>query len=153
MNRNIALIVGAVLIVLIGGFWFIRSQSKTETTPSDYNQTVSPVGSTSVASEKPATDGAAIAEGAQQFVVTGSNFKFDPTEIKVKKGSKVSIVFKNLSGLHDLIVDDYNVATKRLQSGESETITFTADKAGTFEYYCSVGNHRQVGMKGNLVVE
>jgi plastocyanin len=28
-----------------------------------------------------------------------------------------------------------------------------ADKKGTFEYYCSVGQHRALGMKGKLVVE
>lgn len=33
------------------------------------------------------------------------------------------------------------------------SVTFVADTLGTFEYYCSVGNHRAQGMVGNLVVE
>ena len=32
-------------------------------------------------------------------------------------------------------------------------VEFTVDKTGTFEYYCSVGQHRANGMVGNLIVE
>ncbi len=32
-------------------------------------------------------------------------------------------------------------------------VEFTADKKGTFEYYCSVGEHRVNGMKGKFIVE
>jgi uncharacterized cupredoxin-like copper-binding protein len=32
-------------------------------------------------------------------------------------------------------------------------VQFVADKTGTFEFYCSVGNHRQMGMVGTLVVQ
>ncbi|MEY4731380.1 MAG: hypothetical protein RL681_326, partial [Candidatus Parcubacteria bacterium] len=46
----------------------------------------------------------------------------------------------------------FNAATKVLTDGQSETIEFVANKAGTFEYYCSVGSHRQMGMKGTLTV-
>jgi plastocyanin len=35
----------------------------------------------------------------------------------------------------------------------STFIEFVANKKGKFEYYCSVGEHRAMGMKGNLVVE
>lgn len=33
------------------------------------------------------------------------------------------------------------------------SVTFVADETGTFEYYCSVGNHRGQGMIGKLIVE
>ena len=42
------------------------------------------------------------------------------------------------------------VDTKSKTSAEVE---FVASIAGTFEYYCSVGEHRAKGMKGNLIVE
>lgn len=153
MNRNIALVVGLSIIVLLGVFWFIRSRSNPATTLPDYSQTSSPAEASDQAQQKPATDGAMMVEGTKEFNVTGSNFKYDPGEIKVKKGTKVTINFKSESGLHDLIVEGLDVATKRLQSGESESVSFTADTVGTFEYYCSVGTHRQMGMKGNLIVE
>jgi len=55
--------------------------------------------------------------------------------------------------MHDFVVDEFGAKTDTLQTGQSDTITFVADKTGTFEYYCSVGNHRAMGMKGNLIVK
>lgn len=85
--------------------------------------------------------------------VKGLNFSFDVKEIKVKKGDTVKVNFTNTEGFHDFKIDEFNVATKQIKAGESETVSFVADKIGTFEYYCSVGKHRQMGMVGKLVVE
>lgn len=90
---------------------------------------------------------------AKEFTVTGSNFAFAPNVLIVKKGETVKITLKNTDGFHDLKIDEFNVATKRIRGGESETITFVANKIGNFEYYCSVGEHRAMGMKGTLVVQ
>lgn len=84
--------------------------------------------------------------------VEGSSFKFAPNRIEVKKGDTVEIVFKNTTGFHDFVIDEFDARTSQIQAGQTETITFVADKAGSFEYYCSVGTHRQMGMKGTLVV-
>lgn len=89
----------------------------------------------------------------REFTVVATPFKFDVTEIKVKKGDTVRIVFKNEGGMHDWVVDEFNARTKQLQAGQTETIEFVADKVGTFEYYCSVMQHRQMGMVGKLIVE
>ncbi|MDO8658241.1 MAG: plastocyanin/azurin family copper-binding protein [Candidatus Levybacteria bacterium] len=42
-----------------------------------------------------------------------------------------------------------------MPAGQTDTVEFTADTAGTFEYYCSVGNgyHKEQGMVGTLVIE
>ncbi len=87
------------------------------------------------------------------FTVDGSNFTFSTNEIKVKQGDKVKIIFNNKAGFHDWVLDEFNVRTPQIQAGETATVEFTADKTGTFEYYCSVGQHRQNGMKGSLIVE
>ena len=87
------------------------------------------------------------------FTVNGNNFAFSPSEIRVKQGDTVKIEFKNTGGFHDWVLDEFNARTKQLPDGQSETITFVADKKGTFEFYCSVGKHREMGMKGNLIVE
>ena len=89
----------------------------------------------------------------KQFMVTASNFAYDLKNIAVKKGDMVVIVFKNAEGMHDLKIDEFNASTSQLQAGGTQTIKFVADKTGTFEYYCSVGAHRAMGMKGNLIVE
>lgn len=88
----------------------------------------------------------------KEFIIDGSNFKFEPSQIKVSKGDTVKITFKDDDGTHNLVVDGYNVSTRILSGGE-DTIQFVADKTGTFEYYCSIGSHRDLGMKGTLTVE
>jgi cytochrome c oxidase subunit 2 len=73
--------------------------------------------------------------------------------IKVKKGDKVKITFQNSEGFHDWVVSEFGAATKQTKAPTTEVIEFVADKTGNFEYYCSVGKHREMGMKGTLVVE
>ncbi|MFB5600729.1 MAG: cupredoxin domain-containing protein [Nitrososphaeraceae archaeon] len=50
---------------------------------------------------------------------------------------------------HNLNIDEFNVHTKDLGYFQSQTITFTANKSGTFDYYCSI--HPE--MKGKLIVD
>lgn len=89
----------------------------------------------------------------QEFTVDGTSFSFTPNKIEVFKGDKIKINFNNKAGTHDMRIEGYNVGTKVLQAGQSESFEFIADKSGTFEFYCSVGNHRAQGMKGSLVVK
>jgi plastocyanin len=91
------------------------------------------------------------------FVITGEPFKFvmdgveNPT-LNVKQGDRVRIDYTTTEGFHDWKVDEFNAATGQVGAGESSSVEFVADKKGTYEYYCSVGSHRQMGMKGQLVV-
>ncbi len=87
------------------------------------------------------------------FDMHGSNYKFNPMEIRVKKGETVRINFVNDEGTHNFIVDGLNLRTQTISSGNVDTVTFVPDKAGEFEFYCGVGNHRELGMKGTLIVE
>jgi plastocyanin len=89
---------------------------------------------------------------AKEFTVTGGNFEFTPAAMTVKKGDTVRITFKNVEGFHDFVIDEFDVATKQIQGGAEEVVEFVADEAGSFEYYCSVGSHRAMGMKGTLTV-
>lgn len=88
----------------------------------------------------------------KEFTVHGKSFSFTPAAMTVKKGDRVRITFINDGGTHDWVIDEFNARTKVIQGGAQETIEFVADKAGSFEYYCSVGQHRQMGMKGTLTV-
>lgn len=90
---------------------------------------------------------------AKEFTVEGNNFTFSLNEIKVNEGDTVRIKFINKEGFHDWVLDEFAAKTQKLQVNQEETIEFVANKKGTFEYYCSVGTHRQMGMKGNLIVE
>lgn len=87
------------------------------------------------------------------FTVVGKNYSFAPNQIRVKKGDTVKITFQNQDGIHNFILDEFNAKTSIVQSGQSLTVEFVAGTAGQFQYYCSVGNHRAMGMWGTLVVE
>ena len=87
------------------------------------------------------------------FDLTGKNFAFSQSEIKVKKGDKVKINFKSTDGFHDWVVDEFNAKTSQVNTGGSTSVEFVADQAGMFEFYCSVGRHREMGMVGKLIVE
>jgi len=50
---------------------------------------------------------------------------------------------------HNFNVDEFNVHTRDLKYFESQTVTFIADKPGTYQYYCNI--HPE--MKGNIVIE
>lgn len=87
------------------------------------------------------------------FDVTGKPFTFTPNEIRVKKGDRVRINFSNELGFHDLTIPGLSVKTAQIQAGKSDSFEFTADKAGTFEFLCSVPTHKDKGMVGTLIVE
>jgi len=87
------------------------------------------------------------------FEIKGLDYSYDVKEIKVKLNDKVKINFTNSGGFHDLKIDELGVDTGKIKVGESTLIEFVADKMGTFDYYCSVGQHRKNGMWGKIIVE
>lgn len=87
------------------------------------------------------------------FEVTGENFKFNLSEIRVQEGDTVVIMFKSTDGFHDFVIDAFNARTEKVRTDGTSQVTFVASKKGTFEYYCSVGSHRVNGMVGKLIVE
>lgn len=89
----------------------------------------------------------------QVFTIDAFNYGYSEEEIRVQQGDTVTINLTNSEGFHDWVLDEFDVATERINSGETTSVTFVADETGTFEYYCSAGTHRQQGMVGNIVVE
>ncbi len=90
---------------------------------------------------------------AKEFTVEASEFKFSLNAIAVSKGDKVKVTFKNTGAApHNFVIDELGVTTKVLGNGETEVVEFTADKTGTFAFYCSVDSHRQKGMEGKATV-
>lgn len=87
------------------------------------------------------------------FNIDAMNYSFSIKEIRVKKGDAVKITLNNVEGFHDWTIDEFNAQTAKTSAGQSVEIEFIADKTGNFEYYCSVGNHRQQGMIGKFIVE
>ncbi len=74
------------------------------------------------------------------------NFSFSPATITVKAGTVVT--WTNRDDIpHTVVADDKSFKSKVLDTGDK--FTFTATKAGTYSYFCSV--HPK--MTGKLIVE
>ncbi len=94
-------------------------------------------------------------EAQTEFEIDMSNFKFSQTEMTVPAGKEISVKLTNSEGFHDFVVDELDVASKQIQAGDETMVTFTAsaDNVGkNYEYYCSVGEHRQMGMVGKITI-
>jgi plastocyanin len=62
-----------------------------------------------------------------------------PTMMVVRQGDTVDLAVANPDEFaHQLELPGYNIKTKILNPGESEKVTFVADKVGVFEYHCSL---------------
>jgi heme/copper-type cytochrome/quinol oxidase subunit 2 len=158
----------AVLLVVIGGGYFAMSQnSKVQE-----NSVPVPAADTSVVSGMPvipqegaapeeemAVTPTATAPSVKEFTMTSwmdtidgkMAAHFSLKEIVVKKGDKVRITITNTAGDHDFNIDAYNIKSAT-PLNKPIVIEFTADKVGTFEYYCSKYSHRMIGQTGTLRV-
>lgn len=93
------------------------------------------------------------ATGVRTVEVEAGSFYYKPNLIRVQKGEKVKIVMNSVDMMHDFNIDELNVKVPVTKSGATATAEFTASEAGTFEFYCSVGQHRANGQVGTLIVE
>ncbi|MDP3900179.1 MAG: cupredoxin domain-containing protein [bacterium] len=89
----------------------------------------------------------------RNFLVSAGNYELDPPEIRAKLGEAVGITFKSINGSHSFVIEELSVKSKTIDAGESVSVNFIASKTGSFEFYCGVGNHRELGMVGTLVIE
>lgn len=100
----------------------------------------------------PAVSEVAMMTEENSFALEAGSFYYKPSVITVKKGETVKIVLNSVDMMHDFVIDELNVRTEIIKSGESGEVTFTPTVAGEFEFYCSVGEHRANGMVGTLIV-
>ena len=108
-------------------------------------------------------------------VIEGREWGFDPPLIEIPIGQRVRLILVNdgraehdveiaalvaehieaageeherLGGNHH--ADD--VVVTRAMPGTESSVLFTATKAGTFEFACTIPGHREAGMVGTIVV-
>ena len=160
MDKTIWIIV--VIVVIVGGSWIYYEKKsasddagnvKMETTgANNYNNSAPAVTNQSSNTVETSVSVTTNIVSVKEFTVNGSNFSFSPSSMSVKKGDRVKITLKNTGGFHDLRIEGYDVGTSQIQAGQEASFEFTADKAGTFVFYCSIGNHRAMGMVGTMTV-
>jgi nitrite reductase (NO-forming) len=77
----------------------------------------------------------------------------NPT-LKANVGDTIEIRISSGEGAqHDIVFPALNVASAKFDKASgATTVKFKVTKAGTFEYYCTIAGHRQIGMEGKLEV-
>ena len=155
MNKTVTIIIVVALIAISGWYYYTNHSYEV---PADHGPVQMPAtipSATTTGSMETGTvdTNVTVATGSEKdFTVSGFNFGFTPSTFTIKKGDHVKVTFTNSGGMHDFVIDEFNVKTPRINTGGNAVVEFNATKAGTFQYYCSVGNHRAMGMFGTLVV-
>ena|SRR5215210_4951179 len=102
------------------------------------------------------TGGASASGGGETIKLSADKgaLKFDKSELTAKPG-KVTLEMANPSGLpHAIAIEGEGVDVDGETVNQGGTSKASADlKAGTYEFYCPVGSHRQAGMEGKLTVK
>jgi heme/copper-type cytochrome/quinol oxidase subunit 2 len=78
-----------------------------------------------------------IAPQEHTFRIDARQFTYSPSELRVNTGDSVTIQLASNDVVHGLYVDGYNVSVEA-DPGQTTTLTFTANKPGSFRFRCNV---------------
>lgn len=79
----------------------------------------------------------AIAPQARTFRIDARQYAYSPSELKVNAGDTVILQLVSNDVVHGLYVDGYDISVEA-DPGQSATLTFVADKPGSFRFRCNV---------------
>ena len=78
-----------------------------------------------------------IAPQERNFRMEARQFAYSPSELKVNPGDTVTIQFVSTDVVHGLYLDGYDISVQA-DPGQTATLTFIADKPGSFRFRCNV---------------
>jgi len=95
------------------------------------------------------------AGGGQTVDMTAADFKFDPSDPTVKSGDVTFNLTNDGQETHSLEIEDVNGQDQEIEGdvspGQSGTLKVNLPP-GKYEFYCPVGNHKEMGMEGEITV-
>lgn len=96
-------------------------------------------------------DGGGGGGSAATSMVSLSEFAIDPSPIVVAPGGSFT-VHNDGSIEHNLVVEDQDLRTDNLGSGDSGTLSVGDLPEGSYTVFCDISGHRDAGMSGTLTV-
>ena len=78
-----------------------------------------------------------IAPQERTFRIEAGQFAYSPSELKVNPGDTVNIQLVSTDVVHGLYVDNYDISVEA-DPGQTKTLSFVADKPGSFRFRCNV---------------
>jgi plastocyanin len=111
---------------------------------------------TTAASETTAeatTEDQASSGGGETIPVAESDYKLDPADPTAKAGEITFELSNDGEAPHNLEVEGNGVeeVSETIQPGDSTSFTVELE-AGTYEIYCAIDGHKELGMEGELTV-
>jgi plastocyanin len=106
-------------------------------------------------SDESAPAGTGGAGGGQVVEIGESEFALEPANVQVGDTGTVTFRVTNEGALpHALEVDGQGIEeeTETIEPGQTAELTVELTKEGSYELYCPIGNHRDQGMEGELIV-
>jgi uncharacterized cupredoxin-like copper-binding protein len=106
-------------------------------------------------SDEAATTDGGSTTGGQTIEIGETEFALDPSSVQVDETGTVTFRVTNDGAIaHALEVDgdDFEEETGTIEPGESAELTVDLRQEGSYELYCPIGDHREQGMEGELVV-
>jgi plastocyanin len=141
----------AILALGLGGLTACGGSDDT----ADSAATTTSASSSSATSSSPAgSASSSVSSEAESITATEQDFSISLDEDSLKAGSYTITVVNNGSATHDLAVEEDGTTkakTDHIAPGASATLTVDLD-AGEYVFYCSIGNHRAMGMEKTVQV-
>jgi len=71
------------------------------------------------------------------FRIEARQFAYSPSELNVNPGDTITIQLVSTDVVHGLYIDGYDISVEA-DPGQTATLTFVADKLGSFRFRCNV---------------
>ena len=78
-----------------------------------------------------------IAPQERTFRIEARQYAYSPSELRVNAGDTVTLQLVSTDVVHGLYVDGYDISVEA-DPGQTATMTFVADKPGSFRFRCNV---------------
>ena len=145
VKKTIFITFGILLALFVVAYFILGRGKTTSSTTGGPSVTSTPTSSsqTETGTQEP----------FKEVKIVASEYSFTPSLISVKKGDRIRLTFENSGKFpHNLTIEGMGVATKTVAAGGVDAVEFTAATAGTFNFFCSVVGHKDLGMEGILEV-
>ncbi len=90
--------------------------------------------------------------GGPQTKITVKEFVFSPKTITVPSGTDQFVVVNTGAVEHTFVIDALKVKSPPIKPGQSVTLTINL-KPGTYQVYCDVPGHKELGMVSTITVK